>query len=83
MTHWQDKLHEAIVNLTKQKVETNKRITEPNVHAPADTADILIAEKLILADEGVQEALAKLELPEGTVIVCDPWTYGVLPPSGR
>lgn len=29
-----------------------------------------------MEDERVKVEIAKLELPEGTVIVCDPWIYG-------
>ena len=33
-------------------------------------------EKAALADEGVQAEIAKLQLPEGTVVISDPWIYG-------
>lgn len=33
-------------------------------------------EKISLEDEGVQAEIAKLQLPEGTVVVVDPWIYG-------
>lgn len=33
-------------------------------------------EKVALEDEGVKAAIAKLELPEGTVVISDPWIYG-------
>lgn len=71
----QDKLHEAIVNLTKQRVESNVRLG-PYVHGAADAAELLAVEKVALQDEGVRSALAKLRLPEGTPIVSDPWNYG-------
>lgn len=50
----------------------------PNLHAPADNAEIALLEKLVLADEGVKAEIAKLDLPKDTVIVCDPWIYGTL-----
>ncbi len=71
----QDKLHEAIINLTRQKVESNVKLG-PNIHAPADVEEILTVEKLALEDEGVRAEIAKLGLPEGTSIVSDPWIYG-------
>jgi hypothetical protein len=36
----------------------------------------LQVEKNALEDEGVKEALKKLQLPEGTVVCADPWIYG-------
>lgn len=33
-------------------------------------------EKAALEDEGVKAELAKLQLPEGTVVISDPWIYG-------
>ena len=71
----QDKLHEAIVNLTHAKVESNLRLG-PNVHSNADGDEINAVEKIALEDEGVKAELAKLQLPEGTVVISDPWIYG-------
>ncbi|KAG9887982.1 hypothetical protein KCV02_g18460, partial [Aureobasidium melanogenum] len=70
-----NKLHEAMVNLTTSTVESNVRLG-PNVHAAGDGEEILDIEKLALEDEGVQAEIAKLQLPEGTAVVCDPWIYG-------
>ena len=36
----------------------------------------MLAESTALEDEGVKAEIAKLQLPPGTVIVCDPWPYG-------
>lgn len=71
----QDKLHEAVVNLTTAKVESNVRLG-PFVHAPGDGEEIIAIEKAMLEDEGVKAELAKLKLPEGAVVVSDPWIYG-------
>ncbi|KAI6879660.1 putative copper amine oxidase [Hortaea werneckii] len=70
-----NKFHEAIVNLTQQKVESNVRLG-PNVHAPGDGEEIMAIERIALEDEGVQAEIAKLKLPEGSSIVVDPWIYG-------
>ncbi|TIA57557.1 hypothetical protein D6C77_06083 [Aureobasidium pullulans] len=70
-----NKLHEAVVNLSTSTVESNARLG-PNVHAAGDGEEILDIEKLALEDEGVQAEIAKLQLPEGTAVVCDPWIYG-------
>lgn len=73
--HLQDKLHEAIINLSTGRVESNVRLG-PNVHSNADGDEILLVEKIALEDEGVKAEIAKLQLPEGTVIISDPWIYG-------
>jgi primary-amine oxidase len=71
----QSKFHEAIVNLTCQEVERNVRLGA-NTHAPADVAEIMAMEKIALEDEGVREAIKQLQLPEGSVVISDPWIYG-------
>lgn len=76
-TKSQDKFHEAIINLTRQRVESNVRLG-PNVHAPGDSEEILLMEKIALEDERVKAEIAKLQLPEGATIICDPWIYGKL-----
>ncbi|KXT11403.1 hypothetical protein AC579_226 [Pseudocercospora musae] len=70
-----NKFHEAVVNLSTQHVEYNLRLG-PNMHAPGDGEEIFAMERIAVADEGVQAELAKLNLPEGTKIVVDPWIYG-------
>lgn len=64
-----------MVNLTQDKVESNLRLG-PNVHSNADGDEIIAVEKIALEDEGVKAELAKLQLPEGTVLISDPWIYG-------
>ena len=73
----QDKLFEAIVNLTRQDVESNVQLGA-NLHAQVDASEIIAVEKVVLGDPQVQAAIAELELPKGTVVVCDPWIYGRL-----
>ena len=46
------------------------------MHGPADGDEIMEVEKVALADEGVKAEIAKLQLPEGTVVISDPWPYG-------
>ena len=72
----QDKFHEAVVNLTQQRVESHVRLGPYN-HGPSDGEEVVLVEKIALEDEGVKAELAKLQLPEGTVIISDPWIYGV------
>ncbi|QIW96541.1 hypothetical protein AMS68_002059 [Peltaster fructicola] len=70
-----DKYHEAVVNLSTQIVEYNRRLG-PNLHAPGDGSEILAIEAAVASDEGVQAELKKLQLPDGTAVVVDPWIYG-------
>jgi primary-amine oxidase len=70
-----NKFHEAIVNLTTQTVESNVRLGN-NMHAPGDGSEIMEIERIALEDESVKAELAKLQLPEGTVVISDPWIYG-------
>lgn len=56
-------------------MESNVRLG-PNIHGPGDVEEILLVEKIALEDEGVKAEIAKLQLPEGTAIVSDPWMYG-------
>ncbi|KAH8725539.1 copper amine oxidase [Phaeosphaeriaceae sp. PMI808] len=70
-----NKFHEAIVDLTTGRVESNL-LLGPFIHANGDSAEIIIIEKLVLEDEKVQAEIAKLQLPEGAVVISDPWIYG-------
>ena len=68
------------MNLTFTKVESNVRLG-PNKHGCADAAEIILVEELCLKDESVQTAVAKLKLPQGAIVVADPWIYGIFQPS--
>ena len=46
------------------------------VHGSADGEEIMKVERVALADEGVKAEIAKLQLPDGTVVISDPWPYG-------
>lgn len=73
----QNRFHEAIVNLSQGYVETSVRLG-PNIHACGDAEEIMKLERIALEDEGVKAEVAKLKLPEGSVVVVDPWIYGKL-----
>jgi primary-amine oxidase len=62
--------------LSQDKVESNARLGA-NVHSNADGDEIIMTEKVALEDEGVKAAIAKLKLPEGSVVIVDPWIYGI------
>ncbi|KAF8461011.1 copper amine oxidase [Kalaharituber pfeilii] len=70
-----ERFFEAIVNLEAKKVESNIRLSN-EVHGSADIAEIAFVERLALEDESVKKEIEKLKLPEGTIVVCDPWIYG-------
>lgn len=64
-----------MANLSSQSVEYNRRLGA-NIHAALDGEEILDVEQVIEKDEGVRAEIAKLQLPEGTRVVVDPWPYG-------
>ncbi|KAF2746947.1 hypothetical protein M011DRAFT_444704 [Sporormia fimetaria CBS 119925] len=70
-----NKFHEAVVDLTTGRVDSNV-LLGPFVHAPGDGEEIVAIEKIALEDEGVKAEIAKLQLPEGTQVISDPWIYG-------
>lgn len=70
------------MDLSAGKVESNVRLG-PNQHGNGDYEEILMVEKNALEDPGVKAALAKLQLPQGTVVCADPWIYGMLHPWTR
>lgn len=63
--------------MSERKVESNVRLGI-NVHSNADGDEIIMTEKVALEDEGMKAAIAKLQLPEGSVVIIDPWIYGIL-----
>jgi primary-amine oxidase len=71
----QNKYHEAVIDLTSGRVVYNI-LLGPFIHANGDGDEIVAIEKIALEDESVKEAIAKLQLPEGTVVISDPWIYG-------
>lgn len=71
----QARLYEAIVNLSDCAVEHNAVVGSQH-HAPADADEIEAVEKAVLNDEQVRAELRKLQLPQDTQFVCDPWIYG-------
>jgi len=70
-----DKFHEAIVDLTQQRVESNVRLGA-NQHGPGDYDEIVSVERIALEDPGVKAEIEKLQLPQGAVVCADPWIYG-------
>lgn len=68
------RFYEATINLAGPKVE--RLVTVPaGLHGPCDDDEILEVERLTLADVRVKDEIAKLQLPAGTVVVCDPWIW--------
>jgi primary-amine oxidase len=59
-----------VVNLSSGHVERNV-LLGPFIHANGDGDEIVAIEKIALADERVQAEIAKLELPEGTVVISE------------
>lgn len=70
-----DHFFEATINLDEGHLETNTRVAD-GLHGPVDDGEVVLVEKIALADQRVQAEIEKLELPAGAVIVCDPWIWG-------
>lgn len=66
--------YELIINLTSETVERSAEVPA-QFHGPADEDEILAVEKAALEDPLTKAEIEKLKLPEGTVIVCDPWIW--------
>ncbi|KAF3931823.1 hypothetical protein ABW19_dt0201389 [Dactylella cylindrospora] len=67
-------IFESVVNLSTESIEYKKSLE--GFHSCADGDEIMQIEKTCLEDEGVKAEIAKLQLPEGTVVLSDPWIYG-------
>ncbi|KAF8539479.1 primary-amine oxidase [Trichophaea hybrida] len=74
-TRGTDKFYEAVVDIASEKIISFSRIKD-GFHGPADGPEIVAMEKVALADPQVQAEIKKLCLPEGSVVVSDPWIYG-------
>lgn len=70
-----DKFYEATVDVGLAKLVSNSRIKEGS-HGPADGPEIMAIETLVLKDPQVLAEIKKLELPEGSVVISDPWIFG-------
>ena len=62
-----------IVNLSNGTVEQHLKV-DACWHGPVDDEEAVLAEKICLEDPRVQAEIAKLKLPVGSVIMCDPWS---------
>lgn len=65
------------MNLSHNSVERNVRLGA-NVHGAGDGEEIIAIETIAMEDEAVKAEIAKLQLPEGTVVMADPWIYGMI-----
>lgn len=65
---------EVVVNITTQIIESSTEVPV-GFHGPCDDDEIMEVEKLTMADPTVQAEIAKLQLPPGAVVVCDPWIW--------
>jgi primary-amine oxidase len=61
------------VDLGLKKVTNIKNLD--GHHAYVDAGEMKKCEKACLDDSRVQAAIEALQLPEGAIVVCDPWTY--------
>jgi primary-amine oxidase len=68
--------YEVIVNLTSRKIERSAQVPA-GLHGPVDDNEILEVERLTLEDPRVKAEIDLLQLPQGSVVVCDPWIWFV------
>jgi primary-amine oxidase len=66
-------LFELLVDLDQGKVVAKQH--HAGKHSYIDTEFMKAVEQACLADEGVSEKVAGLGLPEGAVVVVEPWAY--------
>lgn len=71
----QTSLWEALVSLTHKKVIKNKQLSN-EFHGALDHSEMELVARLMLQDETVKDAVARLELPAGAELVVEPWMYG-------
>ncbi|GAB1312465.1 hypothetical protein MFIFM68171_02675 [Madurella fahalii] len=62
------------VNLNKRAVQSEVKLE--NRHSHIDGDYMRKAEAACMADPRVKEQVAALKLPEGAIVVVEPWTYG-------
>lgn len=65
---------ESIVDLTAESVERQNEVPA-QFHGPIDEDEIITVEKVALEDARTKAEIEKLQLPEGAVVVCDPWIW--------
>lgn len=62
----------AFVNLSSQKVEKLEKL-DSRYHAQADIDEIIMMRDICLSHPKVLEAVEKLQLPPGSILVADTW----------
>ncbi|EXJ85677.1 primary-amine oxidase [Capronia coronata CBS 617.96] len=68
-------LHEVIINLTKGVVESDTAL-DALFHPNGDYQEADEVAATAMADPGVRAEIAKLKLPDPSLVVCEPWIYG-------
>jgi primary-amine oxidase len=66
-------LFELLVDLDHDNIVAKQH--QPGKHSHVDTAFMQQVEAACLADKEVQEQIRVLDLPEGSSVVVEPWTY--------
>lgn len=66
---------EYTVSLTESALLSSNELSDDH-HAGIDGEEMLAAEAALLADATFLKAIEELRLPEGSVVVADPWIFG-------
>ena len=69
------KAFEAIVDFASGKLVSNIQIPEDCLVA-TDPSEFYEIEKIVSSSPEVKRELERLNLPAGSIVACDPWTYG-------
>ena len=67
--------HEALVDVTAGRVLLQRNLGS-KVHGPGTPEEMERTHDIAIKSELVQKEIARLKLPEGTEVVCEPWPYG-------
>jgi primary-amine oxidase len=67
--------HEALVDITIGKLLWQRNLGR-NIHAPSTPEEIERMHEVAMRSDLVQREIARLRLPEGSEVVCEPWPYG-------
>jgi primary-amine oxidase len=70
-----NKAFEAIVDFGSGKLVSNSQIPEDCLPA-ADPSEFSEIEKIVSSSPEVKRELERLNIPAGSIVACDPWTYG-------
>ncbi|TLD16969.1 uncharacterized protein PgNI_02190 [Pyricularia grisea] len=70
----QNMLHDIIVNLSVEEIVKDEELV--GRHSFSDTVFMQNVAEATMEDPRVQDEIKQLNLPEGAVVIVEPWSYG-------